>query len=71
MSDRDLAREIYQAFGDERAVDEAMSLWRDMPHLHQRERFAALLPRLAQYVIVHLLARRQRDAARTGPWEEA
>jgi hypothetical protein len=69
--DRDLAKAIYQAFSDERAVDEAISLWRDMPHLHQRERFAALLPLLAQYVIIDVLARRLREAARTGPWEEA
>jgi len=67
-ADRDLAEAIYQAFSDERAVDEAISLWRDMPHLHQRERFAALLPLLAQYVITDVLTRRLREAARTGPW---
>jgi len=68
MSERDLAEAIYHAFNDECAVDEALSIWRDMPHLHQRERFAALLPLLAQYVIGPLLARRVSEAARTGPW---
>jgi hypothetical protein len=69
-ADHDLAEAIYDALSSAKSIDHALELWHEgRGLLTERDRFNLLLPVLARSVIAHVLARRQSEAARTGPWE--
>jgi hypothetical protein len=70
-ADRDLAEAIYDALSSAKSIDHALELWHESRGLlTERDRFNLLLPVLARSAIDDVLARRQREAARTGPWGE-
>lgn len=67
--DRLLAEAIVEAFRSARTADVALEIWADLHALDARERFRQLLEVVAARVIGEVLADRQREAARTGPWD--
>jgi hypothetical protein len=70
-ADRDLAEAIHNALSSAKSIDHALELWHEgRGLLTERDRFNLLLPVLARSVIEEVLARRQSEAARTGPWGE-
>lgn len=70
MTDRDLADAIYAALTSEASVNHALECWRDHWDIADpRYRMWAVLAITAASAIDGVLARRQREAARTGPWD--
>jgi hypothetical protein len=69
-ADRDLAEAIYREITSEEALDVALEGWRDLTcNGSERNRLGFVLAGIAAISIDTVLARRQREAARTGPWE--
>jgi len=68
--DRDLATAIYDELTSEASVDEALDIWRFPFHEapSDRRRMWLALQAAAAVAIDAVLARRMREAARTGPW---
>jgi len=73
MSERDLATEIHHEIISPESVDAALDLWhhREPGGGDERKRIWFLLAHISANAIDTVLARRQREAARTGPWEGA
>ena len=71
--DRDLAEAIYDEIISPDSVGLAIDLWRFANTGLKRdyERMWFVLARTSEAAIDTVLARRLREAARTGPWEEA
>jgi hypothetical protein len=68
-ADRDLAEAIYAEMTDDDMSDAAMVFWDGFPDYPPRERIEAIIAFVATLAIDAVLARRLREAARTGPWE--
>jgi hypothetical protein len=72
MSERDLAVEFYDEItydGPDNYADAALIMWDGYPGDAPRERMARVLAFVAAVAIDKVLTRRQREIARTGPWE--
>jgi len=69
-----IGREIHAEIIHPESVRGALSAWHDLAHFHpehdESRRMAAVLAYVAEAAIAVVLDRRQREAARTGPWEE-
>jgi len=72
VHDRNLAAEIYDELTSEASVDEALEMWRFPFHEDpgDRRRMWLALRAATAVAIEAVLARRLREAARTGPWSE-
>jgi hypothetical protein len=68
-ADRDLAEAIYNEIISPESVDVALDNWRNCAHRGERERMWRALVGASYKATEAVLARRQREAARTGPWE--
>jgi hypothetical protein len=66
--DRDLAEAICREITSAESVDLALEIWNESA-LSGRDRMQMALDIVADTAIDRVLARRQREAARTGPWE--
>jgi hypothetical protein len=69
--DRDLAEAIYDEIISRDSVGLAIDLWRFANTGLKRdyERMLLVLARTCEAAIEKVLAHRQREAARTGPWD--
>ena len=68
-ADRDLAEEIHHEIISPERVDAALAIWQQNPHLDERKRMWIVLANTSSHSLDAVLARRQREAARTGPWD--
>lgn len=72
-SDRDLAEAIHHEIISPESVEDALLIWREIPLEHPewdaRKRIWFLLASISHEAIDAVLARRLREAARTGPWD--
>jgi len=69
MSERDLAEAIHHEIISPESVDAALDLWNERPHRGERDRMWFVLAATSEHAIEAVLARRLREAARTGPWD--
>jgi hypothetical protein len=73
-AERDLAEAIYAEIISPAHVQHALDLWRyatrEPPIGNQRDIIQYVLAETSAMAIDTVLARRQREAARTGPWGE-
>ena len=71
MSDRDLAEAIHHEILSADSITDALAVWRyEADEPSERQRMWLILEHVAAAAIDRALARRQREAARTGPWGE-
>jgi len=68
-ADRDLAEAIYAELRTDDALDHAVGTWYAKPELNVRQRLGLVLDAVTASALDRVLARRQREAARTGPWD--
>ena len=68
-SDCDLAEAIHHEIISPEGVEWALDLWKQYPDLDDRSRMWRVLARTSANAIDTVLARRLREAARTGPWD--
>jgi len=68
-SDRDLAEAIYAEIISPKGVEWALDLWQQYPDLDDRSRMWRVLARTSANAIDTVLARRLREAARSGSWD--
>jgi hypothetical protein len=68
-ADRDLAEAIRHEIISPMSTDLALEAWRVRGHQGERDRMWFVLRDIAEHAIEAVLARRLREAARTGPWE--
>lgn len=71
MSERNLAEAIYHEIISPESVAEALRIWLNPgrpPWAVDADDMRSVLAHAAQAAIAAVLARRQREAARTGPW---
>jgi len=68
-ADRDLAEAIHHEVISPERVEAAVAEWQHYPDLDDRSRMWRVLARTSAAAIEAVLARRLREAARTGPWE--
>jgi len=66
--ERDLAEAIYAEIISPELVDDALEIWNESA-LRGWDRMRTLLDVVANAAMDRVLARRQREAARTGPWD--
>lgn len=66
--DRDLANAIYAELRTDDALDHAIGCWYAHPELPAQQRLGLVLDAVTASALDRVLARRQRAAARTGPW---
>jgi hypothetical protein len=69
-AERDLAEAIHHEIISPERVEWAIDLWKQYPDLDDRSRIWRVLARTSAAAIDTVLARRQSEAARTGPWGE-
>jgi len=72
-ADRDLAEAIYQEIISAEHVEYALEVWREALLLKtwsDIDRMKSVLAHISSSAIDAVLARRLREAARTGPWGE-
>jgi hypothetical protein len=72
-ADRDLAEAIHYEITSPESVAYAIEVWRDsllMKTWTADDRLKWVLSHVSRSAIDSVLARRQREAARTGPWED-
>jgi len=69
--ERSLAVEIYDEITSNRTVEDALDAWWSNPNISSHRRMWLALDRAARTALQEVLARRQREIARTGPWEGA
>ena len=71
--DRDLAEAIHREIFSPDSIENALAIWQEIPLEHPewdtRKRIWFLLASTSHEAIETVLARRQREAARTGPWD--
>jgi tRNA A37 threonylcarbamoyladenosine synthetase subunit TsaC/SUA5/YrdC len=67
--DRDLAEAIYAELRTDEALDHAVERWNAHLLLPLRTQLGLVLDAVTASALDRVLARRQREAARTGPWE--
>lgn len=70
MNERDLAEAIYAALTSEAAIDAALDVWGEVAELPDRDLLRLVIEVVSAAVICDVLTLREREAARTGPWEE-
>ena len=69
-AERDLAEAIHHEIISPQSVDAALERWRGWnPDADDRQRMWFVLAGISSSAIEAVLARRQSEAARTGPWE--
>lgn len=68
-AERDLAEAIRDEILARHALDAALTIWHDRPNWDERQRMWAVLAGISCCAIDTVLARRQSEAARTGPWD--
>lgn len=71
-ADRDLAEAIYHEITDDVPqgyTDAALTIWDGTRGQPRRDRMGQVIAFVACVAIDKVLARRQREAARTGPWD--
>jgi hypothetical protein len=69
-AERDLAEAIYAELRADDALDHAVARWYAHPQLQVRARLGLILDAVVASALDRVLARRLREAARTGPWGE-
>jgi hypothetical protein len=69
-AERDLAQAIHHEIISPERVDAAVGEWQHYPELDDRSRMWRVLARTSAAAIDAVLARRESEAARTGPWGE-
>jgi len=70
--DRDLAEALHREIVSPELVEYALEVWRDSVLLKtwsDADRMKSVLGHVSSSAIDAVLARRQREAARTGPWD--
>jgi hypothetical protein len=69
-AERDLAEAIRDEMIARHALDAALTIWHDRLDWDERQRMWAVLAGISCCAIDTVLARRQSEAARAGPWGE-
>jgi alkylhydroperoxidase/carboxymuconolactone decarboxylase family protein YurZ len=69
-AERDLAEAIHHEIISPERVDAAVATWQQNPQLDDRTRMWIVLANASGLSLDAVLARRQSEAARAGPWDE-
>jgi hypothetical protein len=67
-TERDLAEAIHREIISPESVEAALELWQQSSLLDERSRMWRVLARTSANALDAVLARREAQAARTGPW---